>query len=219
MPFTTEEFFAIFAAYNLAVWPLQVLTYLAGLLALGLLMRPSRSSASVIAALLALFWAINGVGYHWAWFATINPMAQAFAALFVLQALLLAAASWMAPGLRFEIRPDARSALGLALMAYAMLVYPLIGMLFGHSWPAVPVFGVAPCPTTIFTIGMLLLAPWTVARWLLAVPLVWSVIGGSAAMLLSVPQDYGLVVAGLIVLGIGLGRWRSAGFARHGEAG
>ncbi len=39
-------------------------------------------------------------------------------------------------------------------------------------------------------------------RWLLIIPAVWSVIGGSAAVLLSVPQDYGLIAAGLIALGI-----------------
>lgn len=54
-------------------------------------------------------------------------------------------------------------------------------------------------------------------RWLLAVPLLWTVVGGSAAVMLSVPQDYGLIVAGLLVVGVALGRWRHASVARHGE--
>jgi uncharacterized membrane protein YjjB (DUF3815 family) len=59
-----------------------------------------------------------------------------------------------------------------------------------------PLFGVAPCPTTIFTLGMLLLSN---ASWrLFAIPLVWSIIGGSAAVLLGVPQDYGLILAGAV---------------------
>ena len=36
-------------------------------------------------------------------------------------------------------------------------------------------------------------------RWLLIIPVLWSVIGASAAILLSVPQDFGLIAAGLIV--------------------
>jgi len=217
MPFTTEQFFAELPAYNPAVWPLQVAAYLAGLLALGLLLRPSRAAAVGIALVLALFWAITGLGYHWTWFATINPVARVFGVVFVLEALLLAAAPVLSPSLRFELKADTRSTLGLALLAYAMLIYPLIGWLAGHSWPAMPMFGMAPCPTTIFTIGLLLLAPWSVARWLLVIPLLWTVVGGSGAVLLSVPQDYGLIVAALVVLGVAMGRWLHAGFAWHGE--
>jgi Family of unknown function (DUF6064) len=39
-------------------------------------------------------------------------------------------------------------------------------------------------------------------RWLLAVPLVWSAVGASAALLLGVPEDLGLVVAGVLSLGL-----------------
>jgi hypothetical protein len=151
MPFTTEQFFALFAAYNEAVWPLQVLAYAAGLLALALLLRPSRAAAAGILAVLALFWTITGAAYHWTWFATINPVARVFGAVTVLEALLLIAAAVGVPALRFELRADARSALGLTLIAYAMAIYPMIGLVVGHTWRAMPMFGIAPCPTTIFT--------------------------------------------------------------------
>lgn len=218
MPFTADQFFAVFAAYNQALWPLPVAAYLAGLCAVAVLLRPSRVSAGVIAGVLALFWAVNGLGYHLSWFAGINPAARLFSAAFVLQALLLALAPLAAPSLRFELRADARSALGIAMVGYAMVLYPVLGSLAGHVWPAVPVFGIAPCPTTIFTIGLLLLAPWRIARWLLVVPVMWSAVGGSAAVLLGVPQDFGLFAAGLAVLVVALGRWGRARFTLHGEA-
>jgi len=41
MPFTTEQFFAVFAAYNQAIWPLQVAAALVGLVATAVLLRPS----------------------------------------------------------------------------------------------------------------------------------------------------------------------------------
>lgn len=47
--------------------------------------------------------------------------------------------------------------MALALVAYAMVIHPVIGILVGHTWPAMPMLGIAPCPTTIFTIGLLLL--------------------------------------------------------------
>ena len=59
-------------------------------------------------------------------------------------------------------------------------------------------FGVAPCPTTIFTFGILLWATKSVPAYLLVIPLLWSIVGMSAAVNLRVPQDYGLVVAGVL---------------------
>jgi hypothetical protein len=34
-------------------------------------------------------------------------------------------------------------------------VYPVSGLLVGHRYPRVPLFGVVLCPTTIFAIGFL----------------------------------------------------------------
>ena len=42
------------------------------------------------------------------------------------------------------------------LILFALILYLGLGIVFGHRYPAVPVFGVAPCPTTIFTVGILL---------------------------------------------------------------
>jgi hypothetical protein len=59
-------------------------------------------------------------------------------------------------------------------------------------------FGVAPCPTAIFTFGLLLWVVDSVPAYLLIIPLLWSFLGMSAAINLQVPQDYGLVVAGVL---------------------
>ena len=83
------------------------------------------------------------------------------------------------------------------MMAYGMLIYPLVGALAGHTYPSSPVFGVAPCPTVIFTLGVLLccLRP----RWyLLAMPLVWACIATSAAFKLGMTEDFGLIVSAVV---------------------
>ncbi len=214
MPFTEEQFFAVFAAWNSAVWPLQVTAYLLGFGVLGLL-RGSRTSTAAVMFALALMWLVNGIGYHWLFFSEINPAARYIAGVFVLEALMMLAFPIVAPGFRIAPAKDARTVIGLGLMIYALLIYPLLGRLAGHVYPAVPVFGIAPCPTTIFTIGVLLLGSWGTARWLLMIPALWGVVGGSAAVLLGVPQDYGLIVATLVVLGLAIGRRAGADFAWH----
>jgi Family of unknown function (DUF6064) len=43
------------------------------------------------------------------------------------------------------------------LTIYAAALYPLLGLAMGHPSSELPMFGVTPCPVTIFTFGMLLL--------------------------------------------------------------
>jgi len=208
MPFSTAEFFDVFARYNLAIWPAQVLAYVAGLAVLALALRPVRYSVRLIGALLALMWAVNGIGYHLIYFSAINPLARVFGAVFVVQAVALAAWPWLQPGADLRLRRDARGVAALVLAAFAMAFYPLWGYAAGHGWPQMPAFGVAPCPTTIFTIAILLLAPWRAARWLMVVPGLWALVGGSAAVLLAVPQDTGLLVSAALIAVLSLARRR-----------
>lgn len=143
-----------------------------------------------------LMWLWTGVAYHWIWFSAINSAAYLFGALFVLQAALFLHYGVVRDRLHFAAQWDLSSVTGLLLIAYAMFLYPIIGALTGHTYPAAPMFGVTPCPVTIFTFGMFLLTPRCVPLPLVVVPLLWSAIGGSAAFLLGVVQDWALVLSG-----------------------
>lgn len=215
MPFTQEEFFEVFAVYNVAMWPLPVLSYLLGIMAVGLTFWRSRGATAIILGALALMWLVNGVAYHWTFFSQINPIARLFGLLFVLQAVLLVGASLIWSSFRVTAQRDARTIAGLGLAVFAMVFYPVVGRIAGHVFPDVPVFGLAPCPTTIFTIGLLLMGTWQWARWLLVIPAIWAMIGGSAAVLLNVPQDYGLFAALLAIVGFAIAKAAGAASARH----
>jgi uncharacterized protein DUF6064 len=210
LPFTITEFLRVFEGYNTAIWPLQVLAYLGGAAVVGLIVARSRHAGTVAATVLAAMWLLNGIGYHFLFFREINPAAMAFAALFVAQAALIAWFGLVARRLQFPLRLDAAAFVGALAVIYAMLVYPLLGWTFGHVYPTAPIFGVAPCPTTIFTLGILLLARPAAPAWLFVVPVIWSAIGGSAAVLLAVREDFGLIAAGiaavLVLIFAGRGR-------------
>src|SRR5690606_34320787 len=132
--------------------------------------------------------------------------ALVFGAAFVGQGALFAWTGVVRDRLRFRFTPDLAGWTGLGLMAFAMAVYPLLGLAVGHAWPAAPMFGVAPCPTAIFTIGALVLARAGLA--LVAIPLVWAVIGTTGAFLLQVPQDISLAIAAAIGLALTMLRRR-----------
>lgn len=192
-PFTQDQFLAVFAAYNEAIWPAQIAAYVVGVAVVALSVgHPGLASRSV-PSLLGVLWIWTGAAYHWLFFSPINPAALMFGAAFVLQGLLL-----LAFGLRgrvgFATDNPARRWTGLGLIVYAMLLYPLLGLAAGHVYPASPSFGITPCPLTIFTFGVLLLA--SRASWLLmVVPVLWAFVGGSAAVLLGVPEDWMLPIS------------------------
>ena len=85
LPFTPEQLFGVFKQYNETVWPAQVAIYFAAAIAFYLILKPSKYSSKVISGILALFWLWMGIVYHWLFFASINPAARIFGALFVLQ--------------------------------------------------------------------------------------------------------------------------------------
>lgn len=209
LPFSGDQFFAVFAAYNEATWPAPVLAYAIGLAAaaIPLLARrqPLPASAHVLAAwALALMWAWTGVAYHGWFFSEINPIAIAFAALFVIQSAILATA---ARTIRFRTPNLTDTVIGNLFVVYSLGLYPLIGSWTGHTYPAAPVFGVTPCPVTIFTFGLLLQTERRQPPWaLIAIPLIWSLVGGSAAFLLGVVQDWVLLLSGIVVLARYAGR-------------
>lgn len=201
LPFTRDQFFAVFAAYNAATWPAAILAYPLPLAALWFAWRGGLGAGRWVGAVLAVMWAWVGLIYHGLFFADINPAALGFAAAFLVQAALFAGHAWTRRGLEFGSRSRLRTIAGAAMILYALILYPLIGLAAGERYPAMPLFGVTPCPLLIFTFGLMLWARRP-AKWLWIVPLAWAIIGGSAAVLLSVPQDWALPVAAVVSLAI-----------------
>lgn len=200
LPFTRDQFLANLVAYNEAIWPAQPAAFAMGILAVILLFWRPAVADRLIAGILAAMWFWTGIAYHWLHFAEINRAALIFGALFVAQGAILAYVGVVGNHLRFGLGSGLAASVGMGFLAYAIILYPLLGILTGHAYPEMPVFGVTPCPVTIFTFGLFVLAGSTLTRWLLAIPFIWSLIGGSAAYLLGVPQDWVLLVSGVIAV-------------------
>ncbi len=200
IPFSRDVFLRLFEIYNAAIWPAQIVAYALCAIALLLALRPARASGRIIAFLLAAAWIWNGVAYQMLHFATINWAAWPFGFFFVVEGLLLFAAGMKRAPLAFRFAGDAAGWTGLALNAYAMVAYPVIGLLDGEPLHRLALVGVAPCPTTLFTFGMLLLAEQRVPMHLLVLPVLWSLIAGAAGWLIHIPQDLALPVAALLTV-------------------
>jgi Family of unknown function (DUF6064) len=127
-----NQFLGMFGRNNAAVWPAQIVWYAVAVAIAGLVLRPGRGSSQLACALTAAVFAWIGVAY----FAWLNPgmnLSWAWAAVFCLQAVLLAVAGVARSDLVFRPRRDLSSLLGAMLIGYALIVYPVVGLIGGHA--------------------------------------------------------------------------------------
>ena len=133
LPFTSDQFFGVFAEYNRSFWFVALALWFASAAALAGAWRNPRQWSGALMYLLATLWIWNAVAYHALLFTSINPAAWLFAGLFTIEGVLL---FWAAARRRIESLSltGPISGLGIALACYA-LAYPFLS--FG-DWPPVP---------------------------------------------------------------------------------
>ncbi|MCZ7358002.1 MAG: DUF6064 family protein [Candidatus Methanoperedens sp.] len=197
VPFTADQFLGVFEQYNLAVWPMQIFLYLIALIALILILWKAKNSDKIISGILAFFWLWMGIVYHLIYFTSINNAAYIFGALFIVQSILFFISGFIKSDLSFKFNFNAYTIAGAIFILYGLIIYPILGYSFGHVYPRAPTFGV-PCPTIIFTFGVLLWTNKKFPKYLLIIPLIWSFLGFSAVLNWGILEDIMLLIAGVL---------------------
>jgi hypothetical protein len=78
-----------------------------------------------------------------------------------------------------------------------MVGYQVFGYFLGHVYPKFFPFGLVPCPTTIFTFGIFLMAVKKFPKYYIIVPFILAM-GGLLAVYKGILEDVGLIIAGLV---------------------
>ena len=180
--FLPSTYWRLVERYNGEVWPAHLLALAAGLSALWLARAGGAGAGRVLAVLLAAAWLWVGWAFHWQRYASINWAAQYFAVAFAVQAaLLLGLTSW-----RGDAYAPTRGALqgpGWLLAGAGVLLYPLAGLLAGRPLTQAEVFGIAPEPTALTTLGLLLVGGYAASparrRWLAVIPVLSLLVGAA----------------------------------------
>lgn len=209
MPAT--DLLSVFVQYNRAIYPLQVALLLVAAALVLLVVRSGPTRVRFVWAGLALLWAWCGAVFFITFMAPTMPVAFVFGAAFLLQAALFAVAAWTEAGRTVELKGDARGLTGAALIAYALMVYPLIATALGQHFPAQPTFG-APCPLTIFSFGLMVMVAGRTPIHLLVIPVLWTLMAYVPVFRWGIYEDIMLPVAG--VVGVALILTRNARVAR-----
>jgi hypothetical protein len=197
LPFTVEQFHGVFSDYNTAVWPAQWFLVALAVAVVVAVLRPWPWSGAFVSASLGVLWAWMALAYHLAFFARINPAAYGFAVLSAAGAVVFIWQGVVRRRLAFHWMPGLKAMAGVVLVAFALVVYPVWSTYAGLPYPVTPTFGL-PCPTTIFTIGVLCFAAPPIPRSPLIVPLLWCFVGAQAAFVLGAQPDLGLIAAAVV---------------------
>jgi hypothetical protein len=201
--FSPGTYYRLFELYNTTIWPGQVFAVAVGLAIVAMLWKPRPWQGRVVAILLAACWLWIAWAYFLTRYATINWAAPYVAVAFAGEALvfvLIGAAG------RFSLPPNTHwpNRVGVGLYIFGLAIQPLIGPVAGRSWSQVEIFGIAPDPTVVATLGLVLRA--TVGqRWvLLPIPVAWCAVSGATAWAMEAPDAWVMPISGVLALVSGL---------------
>jgi hypothetical protein len=196
LSFSLEEFLMILERYNLIVWPMQILAYFFGILALVFVFKKNKYSNQIILTVLSLYWLWNGIIFCPIFWAPTYNFAYLFAAFCIIQGILFIIAIFKC-NISFGLYSNLYTIIGIVFIIYAMVGYLIFGYFLGHVYPKFFPFGLVPCPTTILTFGLFLLTDKKVPRYYLIVPFIIA-LGGFLAAYKGVLEDIGLIIAGFL---------------------
>lgn len=198
-PFTIEQFFEVFKTYNEGVFPIQLLIYILALAAIFIAIKHYHYAGKIISFILSLLWFWMGIVYHFNYFTSINNAAWIFGGLFVLQGIIFFVTGVLQNKLTFRFNSGIWGITGALLIIFSLVIYPVISYINGHAYPSTPTFGL-PCPTTIFTLGLICWVDKKLSPVVWIIPVLWSVIGFWAAFSLGMTEDISLFVAGILTV-------------------
>jgi hypothetical protein len=185
--FSPRTYWRMFELHNAALWPLHVAMLAAGLTIILFIVWRRGIRTRWIALILAALWIFVGWSFLWNRYSTINWAATYVAPAFFAESMLLLVA-FLLDALTFGRRPA--DWVGYLILGFALAGQPLLAPMQGRGWASSEVFGIAPDPTAMATLGVLLLARGRLLPWLLPIPALWCLLSGMTLQTMGEPQAW-----------------------------
>lgn len=199
VPISTEQFLSVFKSYNHSVFPMQLIILILGFLTVFAILQKKRNLDKLIGIILAFIWLWAGVVYHLKFFSGINKAPFAFGALFIIQGIIFLSQTFFAKDYKFSYLKDMRGIIGLFLVFFGFILYPIISWITKGTTDLIISAGL-PCPTVIATFGFLALTFTRVKWYVYIIPVLWSLVGISAALNFGIYQDFTMLLAAIVVI-------------------
>jgi hypothetical protein len=198
---TSRNLFVIFARGNTSIWPMQLVCYASAAAIIGFALWQGRRASQLICLLASAVLAWVGIVYYGVFDSGIH-LAGVWVAVYILEAILFLAAGILRHDLVFAPRWNLPGVLGTVVMVIGLVGFPFVEVLSGYPLHSLTLFGLSPCTTTIFFLGLLLWAQPPAPKYLLLLPLAWA--------LTSAPSDLTLGLVAVITVGVLIWRDRTS---------
>jgi len=207
---TSEKFWDLIHHYDTAIFPVQfVFSIVAIVLAVLIVRKPSPKLNRWVNLFLMICYLWIGVVFFLGFNKELSAQMRYFQPIVMFIIALLFGLDIITKKSNFEF-PTARWHRGIVgfFLAYSIVGYPLIGWILGHPYSAevsgnvsiwLPIFGVYPCPTTIFSLALLGSAFPRGDKKVMIPLLFWALfsIMGPPVRNYGVYEDIGLFLAGI----------------------
>lgn len=206
-----ENWWSISERYNNAIFPVQIVIMVIGvILTYFSFAKPNTRTNNLMKAYLAFTFAWNGIVFFLI-FGKELPGTFLGAPLFIIIPVLFAV-DIFTKKTEFKL-PNARWHKYLTIFwVLCAFLYPLIGLPLGHRYPRSCMFGVFPCPTTVFALALLVAAIPKVDKKVYILLLIWALPSvGKCFGVLDLYEDCVLFVAGVYGLIMLVKNWKVIG--------
>lgn len=208
---STETWWNQIGTYNNAIFPMQIIIMIVAIiLTYFLFAKPGTKTNKLMKAYLSFTFAWNGIIFFLI-FGKELPGIFLGAPLFIIVAILFA---WDIFGNKTQLRLPNIKWQRYLMMFWILLafLYPLIGLAFGHYYPKTCIFGVMPCPTTVFALALLVAAIPKVDKKVYVLLLVWALPAfGKCLGALNLYEDCVLFWTGIYALIMLIKNWKVIG--------
>ncbi|NNJ93403.1 MAG: hypothetical protein HKP57_01485 [Halobacteria archaeon] len=174
--FTPTAYYRQFELYNQAIWPLHLAAMLFALLIGHALWKRPAWAGRGISGLLVVSWCWVAWAFLYQRFYQIHVVADGYALGFVVQAGLLAWFGVVRNRMARIATSRPRVIIGAGVLCIALVFYPLIALITGRSWLQFEMFALAPDPTVLATLGILLV--YKSPKVLYVIPVMWVILSG-----------------------------------------
>jgi len=174
--FTPTAYYRQFELYNQAIWPLHIVAISFVLVMLYALWKKPVWAGQLVALLLVVSWLWVAWAFLYQRFYQIHVVADWYALGFVLQAGLITWYGVIRNRFTLLVSNPLRIKMASVLLFVAFIFYPFIAFISGRSWMQFEMFALAPDPTVLATLAILLF--YKVPIVLYAIPLIWMLLSG-----------------------------------------
>ncbi|MBU1210070.1 MAG: hypothetical protein KJ587_02215 [Alphaproteobacteria bacterium] len=152
--FSPQVYERLFVLHNQDLWPVQLVALALAAVVLALVIRRAPVGTRIAFVILGAAWIVVAAVFFLGRYQTINWLGANFAVLAAIEGIVLLMLGLAGrTGLMDQQGNRLKFAPGIAVLASGLFLYPLLAPAFGFTIAGAQVFGLAPDPTAIATLG------------------------------------------------------------------